>query len=533
MQADDQQLLARALERALAWHGPQKRKGTEIPYASHLLQVSGLVLEHGGDVEQAAAGLLHDALEDCDVPRETIAREFGERVARIVAACTDTLPGDSAEKKSPWRERKTAYLAHLREADADVMLVSLCDKRHNLAALVGDLRRDGPATLARFNAGADGLVWYFEELVAAAGGRVPRRLREEYALLLAELRTLATREAPTERELVRPVLECLPDGRLNPEAVGWSRVPLHRCNLRGRRLRQKRWDYWCVTSDTHLLSITYADLGYVGLVNARFLDFASREQIDRPMMIPFAIGFSQPDTVAGGDIRFVRKGLRVEVLESKQATRLRVAFDAKGHHVEGDVEIARPPGHETLSVLVPWDERHFQYTSKHNTRPATGHATVDGRVYRFGPENQGFGTLDYGRGIWPWQGTWNWAAASGVQRGRTVGLNLGGKWTDGTGTTENGLCLDGRLHKLSETLVWEYDRNDWMAPWRIRAPRSGRLDLAFTPFFEESMKLELGLIGNELHVCFGHFAGTLVSDEGEVLVVRDLVGWAEEHRARW
>lgn len=336
-----------------------------------------------------------------------------------------------------------------------------------------------------------------------------------------------------EPEVTREVLLCRPDGRLDRRAVGWTRRPLHRCNLSGSPLRKKRWDYWCVTSETHALSMTYADLGYAGLVNARVLDFEKREQLDRPMFVPFALGFSQPDTVGGGDIRFARKGLRIEVEESPVATHLRVAFRAKGRDVEGDVAIAKPPGHESLSVLVPWDERHFQYTSKHNTRPATGHVTVDGRRHDFGPGNQSFGTLDYGRGIWPWQRTWNWAAASGVQRGRTVGLNLGGKWTDGTGTTESGLCLDGRLHKLSETLVWEYDRNDWRAPWRIRAPRSGRLDLVFTPFFEESMKLELGILGNELHVCFGHFAGTLVSDEGEVLAVRDLVGWAEEHCARW
>jgi uncharacterized protein DUF2804 len=340
-------------------------------------------------------------------------------------------------------------------------------------------------------------------------------------------------DEPRERELTKPVSLCLPDGSLDPEAVGWSRVPLHRCNLRGRPLRQKRWDYWCVTADTHLLSMTYTDLGYVGLVNAWFLEYATRDLVEGQALVPFARGFSQPDTVAGDDLRFESAGLRIAVVESPAATRLRVAIEAKGRRVDADVAIGKPPGHETLSVVVPWDAHRFQYTSKHNTRPATGAVSVDGRAHAFGPENGSFGTLDYGRGIWPWRCVWNWASASGVQDGRSLGLNLGGKWTDGTGSTENGFCLGGRLHKLSEDLVWEYQRGAWTAPWRLRAPRSGRVDLAFTPFFEKASRFELGLLASELHVCFGRFSGSLVSDEGERLPVRDLVGWAEEHRARW
>ncbi len=79
-----------------------------------------------------------------------------------------------------------------------------------------------------------------------------------------------------------------------------------------------------------------------------------------------------------------------------------------------------------------------------------------------------FGCLDYGRGVWPEHTVWNWGSASGVQGGRTVGLNLGGQWTDGTGMTENGICVDGRLTKISEDLAFEYDRADMMKPWRVR-----------------------------------------------------------------
>jgi hypothetical protein len=333
-------------------------------------------------------------------------------------------------------------------------------------------------------------------------------------------------------ELTHEVLECTPRGTLNPEAVGWSRRPLHRCNLTGRWPRKKRWDYWCVTSRESLLSITYTSLDYVGIVDVWFMDFATKQVTQKSVALPFAPGFSLPETVNGGDIRFRKLGLEVELLVQPDGNRLKVKFGSGQKALDADLFVALPPGHETLNVLVPWSERLFQFTSKHTSRPANGVVKLGERTYVFGAHNAAFGALDFGRGIWPYASTWNWAAASGVQGGRSVGLNLGGKWTDGTGATENGLCLDGRLHKVDEDLEWTYDRKNWLAPWRIRAP-SGRVDLVFTPFFQKQGALNLAVLATELHVQVGHFEGTVVTGDGERVAVSQLLGWAEEHRARW
>ncbi len=338
---------------------------------------------------------------------------------------------------------------------------------------------------------------------------------------------------PAEREITEPVSECLDDGRLNPAAVGWSRRPLHRCNLRGAPLRKKRWDYWCVTTDTHLLSLTYTDLDYIGIADAWFLEYATQRVVEKMVVVPLARGFAQPDTVGGSPIAFERSGLRLDIREESDGTRLCAAFDTPRGPLDADLFVAMPPGHETLSVVVPWSARRFQYTSKHNTRPASGRVRIGGEEHAFGTHNGAFGCLDFGRGIWPWRSAWNWASASGVQRGRTVGLNLGGKWTDGTGSTENGLCIDGRLHKVSEDLVWEYDRSNWMAPWRISAPRSQRVDLRFTPFFNKPAAVNLGVLKTHLNVLFGRFDGVVVDDGGARIEVSGLIGWAEEHLARW
>ena len=157
----------RAVDLAMETHGRQIRKGTTIPYLAHLMAVSSMVLEAGGDEDAAIAGLLHDAVEDSEdgaVVLERIRAEFGGGVAEIVEACTDAVavPG---EPKPDWRQRKDAYLEGLQDHDRAVLLVSACDKLHNARAIVADLREIGDAVWSRFSAGREGQLWYYRSLV--------------------------------------------------------------------------------------------------------------------------------------------------------------------------------------------------------------------------------------------------------------------------------------------------------------------------------------------------------------------------------
>jgi (p)ppGpp synthase/HD superfamily hydrolase len=162
-----------ALDYAAEAHQNQVRKGTSIAYLSHLLGVAGLVIEHGGDEDQAIAGLLHDILEDCGLEHAApIGDRFGERVLGIVQACTDGTP-DASGKKAPWRERKVAYLAHLTSTPVDALLVSACDKLHNARAIATDLA-SGEDVFARFTGGRDGTLWYYRSLVDAFADRLER-----------------------------------------------------------------------------------------------------------------------------------------------------------------------------------------------------------------------------------------------------------------------------------------------------------------------------------------------------------------------
>jgi len=180
-----------ALLLAVQTHDGELRKGTaEIPYVSHLLGVCALVLEDGGDEDEAIAALLHDTLEDHSeaVTKSDLERRFGARVADLVAACTDTPPDYRGGPKAPWRGRKAAYVERIREEPYPLCRVALADKLHNTRAVVLDHRRCGDEVWTRFNAPKEDQLGYHRALVGAfreAGA--PKYLVDELDSLVREL----------------------------------------------------------------------------------------------------------------------------------------------------------------------------------------------------------------------------------------------------------------------------------------------------------------------------------------------------------
>jgi (p)ppGpp synthase/HD superfamily hydrolase len=157
-------------------HRDQTRKGTQIPYISHLMSVSALVVEHGGNEDQAIGALLHDAAEDQggEATLTDIRKRFGDVVAQIVHDCTDAW----VEPKPPWRPRKEAYLAILSAKSPHSLLVSLADKTHNAEAILFDYRALGDPIWQRFTGGVEGTRWYYGELAAVFAQAMPGRLSD-------------------------------------------------------------------------------------------------------------------------------------------------------------------------------------------------------------------------------------------------------------------------------------------------------------------------------------------------------------------
>ena len=183
----------RAFQFAAYQHTGQTRKASTIPYIAHLMGVAALVLEAGGDEDLAIAALLHDVVEDCGgAPMlKEVRRRFGQRVASVVAGCTDA----DSYPKPPWRERKEGYIRRLRGADADTRLVSAADKLNNVRSILTDYREIGQSVWARFPGGRDGTLWYYRALCDQFLRRKPNRLTREFALAVRELEAVEKTES--------------------------------------------------------------------------------------------------------------------------------------------------------------------------------------------------------------------------------------------------------------------------------------------------------------------------------------------------
>lgn len=183
---------------ALVWaaelHEEQRRKGGNVPYVAHLLGVAAIVLEHGGDEDQAIGALLHDALEDQAhrMSPNAIRARFGERVEAIVLACTDGDPEEQRDRDpARWRRRKEKYIADVATKHPDALLVSMADKLHNARAILEDLRELGDALWPRFTTGRDGTLWYYRALLGAFKLRAENRLWHELDRTVAQIERLA------------------------------------------------------------------------------------------------------------------------------------------------------------------------------------------------------------------------------------------------------------------------------------------------------------------------------------------------------
>lgn len=337
-----------------------------------------------------------------------------------------------------------------------------------------------------------------------------------------------------ENEIVTEVDLCTPDGALlNRAALGWSRRPLHRANLAGRFGINKRWDYWGVLAGDLVVSMVYADVDHLGLADVWWADLSTGVSGGNGTITADRGIFSLPERPGTAPLLVDRDGFMLALTDNEGGTRLHGAWTERdGTEGAMDVYVALPEGHESLNVVIPWSEERFNFTSKHQARPATGTFRVGERVWAVGADNSAWGVLDVGRGRWPHEITWNWGGGAGRCGDHVVGLQFGAKWTEGSGYTENGVIVDGRLTKIGSEVEWSYDWDEPMRPWRVVDP-TGHLDVTLQPRYDKHSKHPGRDKGSETHQVFGTWSGRIRTDDGIVLEVADLQGFAEEARQEW
>ena len=324
--------------------------------------------------------------------------------------------------------------------------------------------------------------------------------------------------------------------------VGWSTQQLLDCNLEDarfyklrffQRFRIKRWDYYAVFTPQLFFSATIADLGYAGNIFVYILDYDENELHEEGLVIPVSKGIELPRNSDQGISVFRNKSVSLlfEVLPEGRHIQVDWPGFHNGRGISADIVLHQPSAHESMTIVIPIQKNRFYYNRKINCLPAEGSLQYGNLKETISPGTC-LGSLDWGRGVWEYKSFWNWASASGyLPDGRSIGVNLGCGFGDLSAATENCLVLNGKVHKLDQ-VNFKYKSGDFMQPWKFTDSEK-RLNLDFIPFKERLAVSNLGIIYSEVHQMFGSYSGTATTEKGEMVHINNLIGFAEEHQARW
>jgi len=313
---------------------------------------------------------------------------------------------------------------------------------------------------------------------------------------------------------------------------GYSLKPVFDYNrnmIKASKWRIKEWDYYACINDNFAISFTVADLGYLGMVTASFLDFKTGNEIKKTIMRPFTFGkFNLPSKTDSGDTTYTDKlcDFKFIVNEDKRLIKVRINNFVKGQDFEANLELLDYKD-DRMIIATPWEKnkKAFYYNQKINCMPTSGKVIIGSSVYVF-DKTKHFSVLDWGRGVWTYRNTWFWGSLSGLVKGKRFGFNIGYGFGDTSKASENILFYDGKAHKL-DYIKFELDDEDVLKPWKFTS-NDNRLALTMTPFLDRVDHTNLVIIKNYGHQVFGKFNGFVVLDDGTKLEIKDITGFAEK-----
>lgn len=323
---------------------------------------------------------------------------------------------------------------------------------------------------------------------------------------------------------------------------GWSPQPLLDSNLEYvnfyklkflQPLRIKRWDYYGITTKNHYFSFTVSDIGYLGMVFAYVIDFETKSMHEETVAIPFAKGVEIVRNSTEGITQYENKNVKLRFNTTNDQRKLSISWKKffQEKDLRAEFELSQPSGHESMNLVLPIETQRFYFNRKINCLSAQGWIEYLGQRMELTPDSA-LGNLDWGRGVWAYDSFWVWASASGFTSDQqTIGLNMGFGFGDPSAASENAFILNGKIYKLG-IIKFSYTSEDFMHPWKM-VSEDQRVNLTFTPFFDRHAKTDAKILNSEVHQIFGKYAGSLVTDEGQTLEIHDLIGFAEEHHARW
>ena len=327
------------------------------------------------------------------------------------------------------------------------------------------------------------------------------------------------------------------DDRGNLREPGWSRALVQqyqRSRIKAPKWRIKEWDYYLVMGRDFAGAFTISDDGYIGLQSVSLLRLGEKPwEHTETVLNAFPLGrLKLPADSSDCVTQYSDKRLQMKFTAADGRRTISCHFDrfCDGKPFECEIELAQPEM-DTLVIATPWDREHaFYYNQKINCMRASGSMTFDGVRYEFDPATD-FGTLDWGRGVWPYDNTWFWGSGNADIGGKAFGFNLGYGFGNTAAASENVIFYDGTAHKLDD-VTFHIPESGYTDPWRFTSS-DGRFEADFVPVLDRAAKLDFKLLVSDQHQVFGRMSGKAVLDDGTELSFRDLLCFAEKVHNRY
>lgn len=328
-------------------------------------------------------------------------------------------------------------------------------------------------------------------------------------------------------------------GHLNEAGYAFKAVRQYdRKAIKAGKLRIKEWDYYIVTNGKIAVALTVADNSYMSLASASFLDFCKPSYKTTSEMKFFTLGkLGMPSSPEEGDVLYNSGRAQIHFIKQKNKRRLVCRFEKfEGEKtLEANITLSGFPK-EDMVIATPFkeDKKAFYYNSKVNCMTAEGYVSFGGEIYEF-DKSDSLGTLDWGRGVWTYKNTWYWGSLSTYVEGRKVGFNIGYGFGDTGAASENMIFAGGKAYKTEDVtfnIPKKDGKDDFMSPWTFTSG-DGRINLDFTPIIDRRDFTNVLVICSDQHQVFGKFSGTLALPDGEIIALKDALGFAEKVYNKW
>ena len=308
--------------------------------------------------------------------------------------------------------------------------------------------------------------------------------------------------------------------------------------IRGGAMRIKEWDYYLVTTQDFAVALTIDDNSYMGLDSISLLDFKLRwEHTNSPMAFFTGGKKNFPKGSDSGDVKTSGKGYYIEFLHRGDHRVLRFKMDdfCGGRPIEGKLRLENPEqGSMVIVTPFPGKQTAFYYNQKINCMKASGTVKYGDTVYDF-DRPDAYGVLDWGRGVWTYENTWYWGSLSSSVDSVPFGWNIGYGFGDTSAATENMLFYGGKAHKLGDVVFnipMKDGKEDYLSPWTF-TEGDGRFEMDFRPILDRASCTDFKILCSDQHQVFGYFSGKAVLDDGTVITIKDLLGFAEKVANKW